>query len=303
MKPWDAKPGRPQSFMERLARKEMAARASGRPSDFQRRIEDERQPLAISRFIANVPQTKLRPHWQSNPHDTDQVVRRTVEIAFGEAIVRAQDRLGEVLVPDWDDGIAAARAAAVSLDKLYKWMERSFDVMSDEARRHAVLRMIDTASVAGGLNIAERQARAEILLNAWSDVRDMIGHMPAEYEKHRQSLIAGNMGEPEKAGFVRRLAEGWDFLFAVKPTNSDVSPFSQFIRSAWEDIGGVELEELTDPSGETQETFSTQRRDEVTARKSIDLRPDDWRPDWFNRICLSYLRDPRVIELWSRKHS
>src|SRR5690349_5322231 len=102
MEIWDAKPGRTQSSMERLVRLEMRARGPGKTSDFQRRVEDFGEALATSRFLANVDEIKLRPHWRGNADGRERILRRLLIVAFGEAIVKNQDRLGEVLVPDWD---------------------------------------------------------------------------------------------------------------------------------------------------------------------------------------------------------
>lgn len=301
MKMWDAKPGRRQSLMEKLVRQEMEARHTGETTDFQKRVEDQNTTLATSRFVANAPQIKLRSHWRNNKHDTDQVVRRLLSIALGKAIVKNQNRLGEILRPDWDDGIALAREAHRSLESLINWISQRTEIAQPDARKFAALRVIDTAAGNAGLHPDERALRADRLFQAFSEVHNLIGRMPDEYGRLRQSLVTQNQGEIEKQAFVSTLAEGWDFFFAVKPANSDKSLFNGFILSAWEDIGGTLLEEITDPSGEAQESFTNQRRAEVDARKGKDVLPDEWLPDWFNKLHLVHLRDPRVINLWSHK--
>lgn len=282
--------------MERLARRELVERYPGRLTAFQKRMADPRAELAVARFVANVKPAMLRPHWRGNRRDLDQVVRRMLEVAFAAAIAGNYERLNAVVGPDWDHGADLAIEAERCLRRLHDWMSQKGEDIHTDAMLQNTLRLIRT--VAGDAPVQEtRKVDDQGFLRSFEDTQFLIGRMSAVFRELRDSVTGQNKGEPEKRAFVSVLAEGWDFLFNRKPTNGESSPFGRLIEAAWEDIGGPELTPKHNPR-----MFADQRRAAVRARKGVDILPDEWLPDWFVGLPLHYLRDPRVIQLWSRKH-
>lgn len=168
--------------------------------------------------------------------------RRILDVGYHAAIGPHDERQRGAWIDEWRDGAEAASEAKEALRKLIRSMSPTDASMFDIASLAVPIRQqiaYEDRSFSFKDQMKEARKRAETLLSAW----EIIAAMPSYMDRRRQEIASTrqNPGEPEKAAFVRQLAEAWVLLTGRKPGRSvlpDNNPFYRLLNAAWSDLGG-----------------------------------------------------------------